>query len=640
MSLDRIDKQLVDTFFEQQPQPAFWMTPIRGADQEIVDFEYRYCNQEFYAYTGLTPAQVLGNCVSNSPAISNPEQRKKLIGELLDVWTNGHKTKSWLYNPDMGRYYSYTRNRVMGGVLTVLQDRTEEHQMMQQMEAQKRLMDNILQYSSNGISVGEVIRDGVGKVVDERTLIANDAAAKLTGIPKDIYLSKTGGEIDPGFLQSEYFQKSIAALETGEPFITQYFLEPTGRWLEVTVSRMDKDRLIHIFTDVTSIKQAQLALERSTAQLQTIINRTQSGIFTLAPVADAQGQIIDFRFVVVNKALAAYVHQQPETLLGELGSKWFTGYMTNGLFEVFRDTYLNNNVNRFDYHYNEDGIDAWIDMMCTRFDGEVLVTFTDYTPVKQLQLQLEQKVKELSHSNHNLEAFAYAASHDLKEPIRKISFFSERLKHRLVQRQDKEELQWISRVERAALRMGQLVDDLLEYSHVSRGVDHMEDVDLNQKVQDVLDDLELTIREKNAVVEVGPMPVIRGHRRQLQQLFTNLIGNALKYSKEDTAPIIHITSRMVTSSDTGITLPAAHQHTQLHLIEVRDNGIGFEQKDAEMIFNVFTRLHGIGEYKGTGVGLSIARKVVENHKGIIWAEGKQGEGSTFFIALPAASEKA
>ena len=634
MNPEHIEKHLVVAFFEQQPQPAFWMTPVWGPDQQLIDFEYRYCNQEFYSYTGLTPEQVMGNRLFNSPAIKDDDYRKKLFKEIQDVYFHGQRMQSWLYNTNLKRYYSYTRNRVEDGVLTVLQDRTEEYQMMNQLDEQKNLLDNILKYSSNGMSVGEVIRDESGRIVDFRTLMANDAAVKLTGIPKELYLSKTATELDPAFTQSAYFHNCVQCMETGEPFITQYFLESAGRWLEVTASRMDENRQIYVFTDVTSVKEAQLALERSKAQLQAIINRTQAGILTGAPVLDEHGEIIDFRFVLVNRALSAYLGQEPEALIGELGSKWFTGYKANGLFELFCDSYSNHKVIRYDYHYNADGIDAWIDLMCTRYEDVVLVTFSDYTPVKQLQLQLEQKVEELKRLNKNLEEFAYAASHDLKEPIRKIHFFSDRLKSRLAERQDKEETALVERMEKAAQRMGLLVDDLLEYSHVSRGVDKMEAIDLNQKVAKVLEDLELTVLEKKARIDVGPLPTIKGHRRQVQQLFQNLVGNALKYSKEGEPPVISITSREVSGSEPTDRGPALDPHRHYHLIEVRDNGIGFEQEHAERIFNVFTRLHGKGEYSGVGVGLSIVRKVVENHHGLIWAESEPGKGATFKVLLP------
>jgi len=242
---------------------------------------------------------------------------------------------------------------------------------------------------------------------------------------------------------------------------------------------------------------------------------------------------------------------------------------------------------------------------------------------------------ELKRSNANLEEFAYAASHDMKEPIRKIHFFTDRLKTGLQDQLNEENQRYFERLETGAKRMGTLIDDLLLYSHISRGAAIEESVDLNQIITLVKEDMELAIEEKHAVIIVESLPKIKGHRRQLQQLFENLIGNALKYSKPGVAPHLWITSFKTTGSETSLRLTGSESDKHYYQIEVRDNGIGFDQADAERIFNVFTRLHGNTEYKGTGVGLSIVRKVAENHGGYAWAESNEGEGATFKVLLPA-----
>jgi light-regulated signal transduction histidine kinase (bacteriophytochrome) len=173
------------------------------------------------------------------------------------------------------------------------------------------------------------------------------------------------------------------------------------------------------------------------------------------------------------------------------------------------------------------------------------------------------------------------------------------------------------------------------YSQISKAVAEFEPVDLMQKVQNVLEDLEVEIEEKNASISFDNLPVIMGHKRQIQQLFQNLIGNALKYSRSEVRPEIKITGETVFGHETPLALSKEDGQRKYHLVKVQDNGIGFEQEDADRIFNVFTRLHGNAEYKGTGVGLSIAQKVAENHKGYIWAEGKPGVGATFNVLFPA-----
>ncbi|HJW18791.1 MAG TPA: PAS domain S-box protein, partial [Flavisolibacter sp.] len=266
--------------------------------------------------------------------------------------------------------------------------------------------------------------------------------------------------------------------------------------------------------------------------------------------------------------------------------------------------------------------------------------------LKQSEMQLQQKVAErtselertvgeLRRSNTNLEEFAYAASHDLKEPIRKIHFFGERLKQSLGDKMNPEENRYFDRIESASKRMGSLIDDLLSYSQISLRPRVYDLVDMNQLMELVLEDLDLEIEDKEATVIVDTLFSMQGHQRQLQQAFQNLISNALKYSKPGVAPYVQVSFQQLAGKDTGLNLPEDEQEKIFNCISVSDNGIGFEQAEAERIFNVFTRLHGNAEYRGTGIGLSIVRKVIENHNGYIWANSEPGAGSTFYILLPA-----
>lgn len=282
----------------------------------------------------------------------------------------------------------------------------------------------------------------------------------------------------------------------------------------------------------------------------------------------------------------------------------------------------------------------------------MLGSMQDITERKQSQQELERRVEErtralaqanealqksnaeLERSNQNLEQFAYAASHDLKEPMRKIQIFTDRLKGRLEGKLEEADKHFFGRILYATQRMDTLIEDLLLYSHVSRGAVLEEKVNLNEKVQMVLEDLEVAIAEKDASVSLEPLPTIRGNKRQLQQLFQNLIGNAIKYGKPGVPPRVHISCRTVSGNDPAAAGRTNGEDRPYYLVQVKDNGIGFDPEDAERIFNVFTRLHGNAEYKGTGVGLSIAQKVVHNLGGYIWAESSAGQGATFNILFP------
>lgn len=296
----------------------------------------------------------------------------------------------------------------------------------------------------------------------------------------------------------------------------------------------------------------------------------------------------------------------------------------------------------------EDGVERWVRAkgkvyfndsdQPVRFIGSVLDITEKVTAIQKIEKLVEERTgelakanetlqninRELQRSNQNLEEFAHAASHDLKEPVRKIHFFTNQLKEKLGVYLKGDEIRSFSRIESATDRMRNLIDDLLLYSHVSQRPHETESIDLNQKVQNALEDLELDIAEKGAQIHVEKLPEVRGYRRQLQQLFQNLISNAIKYSKKDVPPCISISASHIVKDE-----------KPYHLIAVKDNGIGFDPGYTEKIFQMFTRLHGKAEYSGTGVGLSIVKKVVENHNGFIEVESVVGEGSIFKVYLPA-----
>lgn len=272
----------------------------------------------------------------------------------------------------------------------------------------------------------------------------------------------------------------------------------------------------------------------------------------------------------------------------------------------------------------------------TNFSGKAsfIAFIRDITQEYKNREALALKTQQLEQSNRYLEEFAYAASHDLKAPVRKINFFSERLRKALQDQLNEEQASTLNKIDTVAKRMSSLIDDLLSYSQVTFKEQAFENVDLNQLIQVVLEDLELEIEETNAEVVVDNLFSINGHQRQLQQVFQNLISNALKYSKPGVQHRISITCNIIEKpADTGLHFLDAHK--RYYCISVTDNGIGFPEEDAERIFNIFTRLHSSAEYKGSGIGLSIVRKVIENHNGYITATGVVDEGATFRIYIPA-----
>jgi light-regulated signal transduction histidine kinase (bacteriophytochrome) len=239
---------------------------------------------------------------------------------------------------------------------------------------------------------------------------------------------------------------------------------------------------------------------------------------------------------------------------------------------------------------------------------------------------------ELALSNQNLQEFAYVASHDMKEPLRKISTFGQMLLQFADEGLNEKGKFFAQKMIEGSFRMQQMVDDLLSFAVISNNK-AFERVSLNQIVDKVLTDLELKIRDKNATIEVGDLPDAKVVSAQFEQLFLNLINNSLKFSKEDVPPLITIHSSYPDKDE--IKALGLLPRTKYLKIIVTDNGIGFEPEYANKIFGMFQRLHGKVDYEGSGIGLSICKKIVENHGGIIKAMGHLNVGATFEIIIPA-----
>jgi light-regulated signal transduction histidine kinase (bacteriophytochrome) len=231
---------------------------------------------------------------------------------------------------------------------------------------------------------------------------------------------------------------------------------------------------------------------------------------------------------------------------------------------------------------------------------------------------LQLQTKELANSNKELEQFAYVASHDLQEPLRMVSSFLTLLEKQYADKLDENGKLYINYAVDGAKRMRQIILDLLELSRVGRTEGEQQQIDVNKLVNEIIVLHKKQVEEKDAIIEVGELPVIEGYKASLRQVFQNLIGNALKYSKKDTA--VHIT----------VSATELKQHWQF---AIADNGIGIATEYFDKIFVLFQRLHKKEDFAGTGIGLAITKKVVESYGGKIWVTSKEGEGTTFYFTF-------
>lgn len=256
----------------------------------------------------------------------------------------------------------------------------------------------------------------------------------------------------------------------------------------------------------------------------------------------------------------------------------------------------------------------------------------DITERKLAEEQLKQFAEKLETSNRELEGFAYIASHDLQEPLRKIQAFGDRLKAKCGHTLNREAFDYLDRMQGAAKRMQTLVIDLLKLSRVTTRARPFIRVDLSQIVKEVVSDLELQIEQTGGTVKTGYLPTIEADPTQMRQLFQNLIGNALKFHRPGDSPIVKVEDDLLCERDKRAGRDK--EPAEFCRIIIEDNGIGFDEKYIDRIFAPFQRLHGRSEYDGTGIGLTVCQKIAQRHNGTIFAESTPGDGARFVISLP------
>jgi signal transduction histidine kinase len=249
--------------------------------------------------------------------------------------------------------------------------------------------------------------------------------------------------------------------------------------------------------------------------------------------------------------------------------------------------------------------------------------------VKELNRQLLENIARLETANKDLDLFAFMASHDLQAPLRKIRMFSDRLLAGPEASLSKDGRLYLSRIQEVSKRMQDLINDILRFSKISVEKESFTEVDLNGVLREVISEMEGTIKEKNAEIILEQLPLLPASTVLMGPLFSNLIGNSLKYSKTQRPLRIRVRYEQAVAGGNGREPEALYGR-----IYIEDNGIGFDQKYAEQIFDMFRRLHPSAEYEGTGIGLALCKKIVEMHKGYITAIGKPGEGSVFIVSLP------
>jgi PAS domain S-box-containing protein len=402
--------------------------------------------------------------------------------------------------------------------------------------------------------------------------------------------------------------------------------------LSERVSLPGQDELTQLATTINHtldrLQEAQQALQGSEERYALAVLGANDGIWDWDLLSNTVyfsprwEKILDYAETEFEQSLEAWFsHQHPQDLPE---------------FKTAIDAHLQGHSPYLQHEHRmtrKDGTECWV--MCRgsavrdsagtpyRMAGSM----TDISDRKAAAQLLARQTEELARSNQELEQFAYIASHDLQEPLRKIEAFGDRLKRKYDKTLDEQGHDYLARMQNAAGRMRTLIQDLLAFSRVTSQSREFSSISLPMLLQDVLSDLEVRIQETNAQVTVGPMPTLEADALQMRQLFQNLIGNALKFQQPGIPPIISIQSNEEHPEASDSAQPFCR-------ITMSDNGIGFDEKYLDRIFKVFQRLHGRTEYEGTGIGLAVCAKIVERHGGQLTAQSAPGEGATFILSLP------
>src|SRR5437016_9056780 len=474
----------------------------------------------------------------------------------------------------------------------------------------------------------ELAGSGVAHIgMDRRFIRVNRRLCEILGYAEDELLRLTGRQIShPEDLDVINAQRPrLYAGEIDSVRVEKRYVRKDGSVVWVSFAMVvERDAAgepqyeIAFFDDITARKKAEAALSASEALYRQTFELATAGIAHV----DLTG-----RFMKVNRSLCEILGYSEKELIGR-SVKELSHPADRDLTDAQRARLHEGGLDsvRFEKRYLKNGGSiVWVDLavaLARDAHGHPqyeVALFDDITARKAAEAALRGAHEELKRSNAELEQFAYVASHDLQEPLRMVSSYTQLLMRRYGDKLDGDAKEFTAFIVDGATRMKQLIEDLLAYSRVGTRDRNFKPADSESSLKRALTNLRAAIQDSGATVTQDKLPTIPCDEVQLAQLFQNLIGNALKFRKPDVAPAVHV--------------GAAEQGAEWEFM-VRDNGIGIEPQYFERIFMVFQRLHDKGEYPGTGIGLAIVKKVVERHGGRIWVQSQPGAGTTFHFTMP------
>ena len=455
-------------------------------------------------------------------------------------------------------------------------------------------------------------------------LIESDIGRSITDISDNLTDINLAADIRQVLRQGRMIEKEVSIRE-GAHF--QMRLSPYIR------QNKSLDGVVVTFINITEIRNLN-------SIIQGIFNSSLNGIVALRAIRDEQKKIIDFEWITSNAATSRLLEIDTSELPGKLmqGLPAFAKHFHQQFSDVVETEHP------LHVEYFDEANRHWLEVVAVKMNDGLVVTFTDISDKKKAADLLAQGFQDLQsttnkltatnyaleQSNYELLQFASVVSHDLKEPLRKIQTFGNLLNVKIQKKLEQDERSYLEKMINSSQRMQSLIDDLLAFSKLSNKHIHFTETDMNLVLTRILDDLEVTIREKGATFDINPLPSIEAIPGQIHQLFQNLISNALKFNDSGN-PYIKVETNEISDQQAAEFRINPEDYISF---SIQDNGIGFDPKYKDKIFGVFQRLHSSASYQGTGIGLAICKKIVENHNGFIFADSELHKGTRFTILFP------
>lgn len=391
----------------------------------------------------------------------------------------------------------------------------------------------------------------------------------------------------------------------------------TGQDITLLISaNLEEGVISGMFMDITRGKLAEQKLRKSEERYRSLFNQMTEGFAVHEIICDQEKEPVDFRFIDINPAFEKLTGLNREKVVGKLQSEVVPDDNVDWAKIYGKVALTGQPIHLEDY---SDTLKRYYDIYAySPKPNQFATIFSDITERKVAEGNLQVTLERLEKSNYDLEQFAYVASHDLQEPLRMITSFLQLLQRRYGEKLDKDANDFIGFSVDGAARMQKLINGLLTFSRLNTKPIEFKEINTEKVLEQVTFESKIFIENNNALITHDPLPAISADYSQMVQLFQNLIVNAIKY-RGPQRPKIHV---------------SAKREGKGWLFLVQDNGMGIEKNQSNRIFKIFQRLHGRDEYEGTGIGLAIAKRIVERHGGTIWVESEPGNGSTFYFTIP------